>query len=184
MAGLLAGCEQLQERMSQVLIMMCILVFLCIQMLTLEMFFFNASFSLAYAYLKIKIFIVHFKPELCRFLFDTTNKSFLFTGNPTCKCLFSYKRSWNMPLPSPIITGQRRDCTEGSCGPRPPSKAAWRADGPGDFPAAPTGAEPQTGSPSLTGGAHRSGTLSNPAEQKTHAETDEWEKTVSTTGLL
>lgn len=34
-------------------------------------FFLNASFSLAYAYLKIKIFIVHFKPELHRFLFDT-----------------------------------------------------------------------------------------------------------------
>lgn len=57
--------------MSQVLIMMCILVFLCIQMLTLENFFLNASFSLAYAYLKIKIFIVHFKPDLHRFLFDT-----------------------------------------------------------------------------------------------------------------
>lgn len=83
---------------ADVLIMMCILVFLCIQTLTLEKNFLNASFSLAYAYLKIKIFIVHFKLN-CAVSFLTQYKSFFFTGNATCKCLFSHKRSYNMPLP-------------------------------------------------------------------------------------
>lgn len=153
-------------------------------MLTLEFSFLNASFSLACAYLKIKIFIVHFKPELHRFLFDTVQRRASSLQEMQCISVYSAIKDLKTCPPQPsIITGQRGECSLGSYSPRPPSKAAWRAGGPSDSPSAPTGAEPQTGSPSLTGAAHHSGTLSNPAEQKTHAETDNCEKTVSATGL-
>lgn len=114
--------------------------------------------------LKIKIFIVHFKREPHRLLFGTVTWELL-------RCTKT-ELVLHVNVPSALkrvkaVTGQREDCSRDSPGPHLPSKAAWKAAVPNDSRAAPTGDEPRTDSPSLTGAAHRWGTPSSPAEQKT-----------------
>lgn len=76
-------------------------------------------------------------------------------------------------LSSPLVpfTGHRGGCSQGSWRRCPPSRAAWRAGRPHDSPAAPTGAEPQTGFLSLRDAARHTGRLCSPVEQRTKQET-------------